>query len=75
MSGDITSSMSGKEVKRFQQIRDQGGNLGSKNQQNVVRTIRGTYMASLVTSNEDIFENKVKNVSANQRAGDYFELL
>jgi hypothetical protein len=32
-------------------------------------------MASLVTSNEDIFENKVKNVSANQRAGDYFELL
>jgi hypothetical protein len=57
MSGDITSSMSGKEVKRFQQIRDQGGNLGSKNQQNVVRTIRGTYMASLVTSNEVILEN------------------
>ena len=72
MSGDITSSMSGKEVKRFQQIRDQGGNLGSKNQQNVVRTIRGTYMASLVTSNEVILENKVKNVSGNQRAGHYF---
>jgi hypothetical protein len=31
MTGDIASSMSGKEVKIFQQIRDQGGNLGSKN--------------------------------------------
>jgi hypothetical protein len=32
-------------------------------------------MASLVTSNEVILENKVKNVSGNQRAGHYFGFI
>ena len=59
--------------KMFRPIRGQGwpswNSNHSKNKQHFFRTPRGRFMASLVTSDEVLLENKVKNVSANERQG------